>query len=74
MHMRVPECMRVCTRVRNNFFVLLFQQHQAAPAEKDSEAYEYDLVGVLVHTGTADSGHYYSFIKERNTKNVSDGT
>ncbi|GAB0088688.1 ubiquitin carboxyl-terminal hydrolase 34 [Sergentomyia squamirostris] len=27
--------------------------------------FEYDLVGVTVHTGTADGGHYYSFIKER---------
>lgn len=24
---------------------------------------EYELVGVLVHTGTSDSGHYYSYIK-----------
>jgi ubiquitin carboxyl-terminal hydrolase 34 len=24
------------------------------------------LIGVTVHTGTADGGHYYSFIKERN--------
>lgn len=23
------------------------------------------MVGVTVHTGTADGGHYYSFIKER---------
>jgi ubiquitin carboxyl-terminal hydrolase 34 len=23
------------------------------------------LVGVTVHTGTADGGHYYSFIRER---------
>ncbi|KAL5285273.1 USP34 family protein [Megaselia abdita] len=30
-----------------------------------SECYEYELVGVTVHTGTADGGHYYSFIKER---------
>lgn len=29
---------------------------------------EYELVGVLVHTGTADSGHYYSFIKERDAR------
>ncbi len=29
------------------------------------EYYEYELVGAVVHTGTADSGHYYSFIKER---------
>lgn len=24
-------------------------------------------MGVTVHTGTADGGHYYSFIKERNS-------
>src|SRR5579859_7468652 len=24
----------------------------------------YDLVGVLIHTGTADSGHYYSYIRD----------
>ena len=27
--------------------------------------YEYQLVGVLVHSGSADGGHYYSYIKER---------
>lgn len=27
--------------------------------------YEFQLTGILVHTGSADSGHYYSFIKER---------
>ncbi len=32
----------------------------------DSPAdYEYNLVGVLVHSGTAEGGHYYSYIKER---------
>jgi ubiquitin carboxyl-terminal hydrolase 34 len=25
----------------------------------------FELVGVLVHSGTAESGHYYSFIRER---------
>lgn len=30
-----------------------------------TEHYEYRLIGVTVHTGTADGGHYYSFIKER---------
>lgn len=27
----------------------------------------FELVGVLVHTGTSESGHYYSYIKERPT-------
>ncbi|RNA21406.1 ubiquitin carboxyl-terminal hydrolase 34, partial [Brachionus plicatilis] len=27
-------------------------------------AFVYDLIGVTVHTGTADGGHYYSFIQE----------
>ncbi|XP_037090627.1 ubiquitin carboxyl-terminal hydrolase puf-like, partial [Pollicipes pollicipes] len=26
---------------------------------------QYDLIGVTVHTGTADGGHYYSFIRDR---------
>lgn len=29
--------------------------------------YDYQLTGILVHSGSADSGHYYSFIKERQT-------
>lgn len=27
----------------------------------------FELVGVLVHSGTAESGHYYSYIRERST-------
>ena len=29
------------------------------------EYYKYNLKGVVVHNGTSDSGHYYSFIKDR---------
>jgi ubiquitin C-terminal hydrolase len=29
------------------------------------EYFQYKLQGVLVHVGTADSGHYYSFINDR---------
>jgi ubiquitin carboxyl-terminal hydrolase 34 len=30
-----------------------------------SKSDEFELVGVLVHTGTAESGHYYSYIRDR---------
>lgn len=33
----------------------------AAPAKSD----HFKLVGILVHSGTAESGHYYSYIRER---------
>lgn len=32
-----------------------------------SAEHQYTLAGVLVHSGTAEGGHYYSFIKERRT-------
>ncbi|RYG42472.1 hypothetical protein EON68_01760, partial [archaeon] len=30
-----------------------------------AEAYQYELVGVVIHMGTAVGGHYYSYIRER---------
>lgn len=30
---------------------------------RPKEYYEYELTGILVHRGVADSGHYYSYIK-----------
>lgn len=30
-----------------------------------TDSCEYELIGVTVHTGTADGGHYYSFIKDQ---------
>ncbi|KAL8952870.1 MAG: hypothetical protein Q9222_001228 [Ikaeria aurantiellina] len=30
----------------------------------------FELVGILVHTGTAESGHYYSYIKEHGSKSM----
>ncbi|MEM1098918.1 MAG: hypothetical protein AAGH92_09025, partial [Planctomycetota bacterium] len=32
---------------------------------KGKDEYEYELVGVIVHSGSAFAGHYYSYIKER---------
>jgi ubiquitin C-terminal hydrolase len=36
-----------------------------AAANADDTSRMYDLVGVVVHSGTSDTGHYYSFIKDR---------
>lgn len=41
-------------------------EHLSNPAGCTSEDW-FELVGVLVHAGTAESGHYYSFIRERPT-------
>jgi ubiquitin carboxyl-terminal hydrolase 9/24 len=36
---------------------------------KEVHSYPYDLVGVVVHSGQANAGHYYSFIRDRNSRN-----
>ncbi|KAK4163484.1 ubiquitin carboxyl-terminal hydrolase 34 [Cladorrhinum sp. PSN259] len=33
--------------------------------DQDQPEDQFELVGVLVHSGTAESGHYYSFVRER---------
>ncbi|KNC49653.1 ubiquitin carboxyl-terminal hydrolase 34 [Thecamonas trahens ATCC 50062] len=33
--------------------------------ERPDDYYEYRLQGILVHSGTADMGHYYSYIRDR---------
>jgi ubiquitin carboxyl-terminal hydrolase 34 len=39
-------------------------EHLSNPSEDIGEDL-FELVGVLVHSGTAESGHYYSYIRER---------
>ncbi|KAI0128593.1 ubiquitin carboxyl-terminal hydrolase [Xylariales sp. AK1849] len=39
-------------------------EHLSDPSS-EAEPDIFELVGVLVHAGTAESGHYYSFIRER---------
>ncbi|XP_014601370.1 PREDICTED: ubiquitin carboxyl-terminal hydrolase 34 isoform X2 [Polistes canadensis] len=48
------------------------KEHTALDGEEEEEEmdhYQYDLIGVTVHTGTADGGHYYSFIRDRTSPN-----
>lgn len=44
-------------------------QPQPPEPPTDDSDYEYKLVGVLIHAGVAQGGHYYSFIKDRSTDN-----
>jgi len=39
-------------------------EHISNPSDDQGEDI-FELVGVLVHSGTAESGHYYSFVRER---------
>ena len=43
-------------------------EHLSDPQQKVAPDI-FELVGVLVHSGTAESGHYYSFIRERPAAN-----
>ncbi|KAH3732634.1 ubiquitin carboxyl-terminal hydrolase 34 [Pelomyxa schiedti] len=46
--------------------------HKAGPESavisKPPSYYDFKLVGVLVHSGSADYGHYYSYIKDRKSR------
>ena len=37
------------------------------PLQHPKDYYQFKLKGCVIHTGTADSGHYYSFIREAET-------
>merc|ERR1712228_881160 len=34
--------------------------------DENDDLYIYDIVGIVIHQGTANRGHYYSYIKDRN--------
>lgn len=38
---------------------------------KNEKEINYDLVGIVVHSGQASAGHYYSFIKQQSSRKVS---
>ena len=60
-----------------------YMEHNLIPGDKkdmasgsaencsQGENLEYELIGVTVHTGTADGGHYYAFIRDRTNDKVS---
>ncbi|KAJ6249219.1 ubiquitin carboxyl-terminal hydrolase faf-x-related [Anaeramoeba flamelloides] len=42
--------------------------------KREKKYYEYQLVGVVIHSGSSDFGHYYSFIKDRDLMNEEKNT
>lgn len=44
-------------------------EHKGARLSLDDDDYLYELKGVLVHSGVAQGGHYYSFIQDRTSGN-----
>lgn len=44
------------------------------PYTADGKSARYELVGMVVHTGQASAGHYYSYIKDRRGNTMSNET
>jgi ubiquitin carboxyl-terminal hydrolase 34 len=61
---------KINTRLEFPMTVDLYPYTKAGLADPDSKSddFTYDLVGIVVHKGTAEIGHYYSFIKTEPTK------
>lgn len=47
------------------FFVISSSKYPPSSPSSTNESHLFELIGVTVHTGTAEGGHYYSFIRER---------
>ena len=49
------------------------KEGQKKKSEEKPRALDYDLVGVIIHIGTAEGGHYFSYCKERNANSPNYG-
>jgi len=43
----------------------LKKTNSVSSVNKNNDLFKYKLTGVIIHTGTADSGHYYSIVKDK---------
>ncbi|XP_044746055.1 ubiquitin carboxyl-terminal hydrolase 34 isoform X3 [Coccinella septempunctata] len=64
-HFSFPMRLNMAGYTEKELMTQQYKEEKAKQTEHEPEQYEYDLIGVTVHTGTADGGHYYSFIKDR---------
>ena len=65
----ISDMRRIKINERFEFPQLLNLKPWCKPRELPEDYYEYSLAGVVIHSGSADSGHYYSYIKDRHTEN-----
>lgn len=47
--------------------------NSTAPSLNVNKSIPYELVGIVVHSGQASAGHYYSYIKERRSEGIPEG-
>ncbi|KAI4467227.1 ubiquitin carboxyl-terminal hydrolase [Holotrichia oblita] len=64
-HFSFPLRLNMASYVEKYLMPQHYKEERLKANDEEEEQYEYDLIGVTVHTGTADGGHYYSFIKDR---------
>lgn len=53
-----------------SFYERFHGHHEYYYRGYESSSTKYELVGVTVHTGTAEGGHYYSFIQDRDVNSA----
>jgi ubiquitin carboxyl-terminal hydrolase 34 len=60
-HFSFPNVLDMSSYMEENIFK---KAGDAAAPLGTNDKYKFELIGVTVHTGTADGGHYYSFIRD----------
>lgn len=70
MRSKINDEFRFPERIDMTPYKVEYLSEPTAPVEPDI----FELVGVLVHSGTAESGHYYSYIRERPLPEGADST
>jgi ubiquitin carboxyl-terminal hydrolase 34 len=62
---KINDCFEFPTKLDMKPYTIDHLTSMEAGVETPSDHDHFELVGVLVHTGTAESGHYYSYIRDR---------
>ncbi|CAB4065741.1 USP34 [Lepeophtheirus salmonis] len=60
-HFSFPFCLDMSPYMEKN--LIPGKSEKEDQDNESTKGYEYEIIGVTVHTGTADGGHYYAFIR-----------